>query len=86
MLLKLKNESRLDQKNKQVLILSEYDPGLADKLFSEGESFWDSTLVFVDDLKKVEWSVRNGVFDYLYAPLEKIRFIDKRFFTILQRG
>lgn len=83
MLLKLNRNARLDKKNKSFLILSEYDPELVEKLFAEGSHFWDSSLFFVDDLKKVEWAAENEMFDYLYAPLEKISLIDKRFFKFL---
>lgn len=83
MLLKLRKEARLKNNNKHLLILSEYEPELAQRLFDEGEHFWDSTLYFVKDLSTVEWAIKNGMFDYLYAPLEKMGLVDKRFFTFL---
>lgn len=83
MLLKLRKNARLDQSNKQLLILSKYEPKLADALLEEGQHFWDSTFYFVDDLKKVESSLQDGMFDYLYAPLEKMSLIDKRLFEFL---
>lgn len=83
MILKLRKDTSLSKKRKQFLVLSSYDDELADKLFNEGEHFWDSTLYFIDDLKKVEWSIENGMFDYLYAPLEKMALIDRRVFKFL---
>lgn len=83
MLLKLRKNARLDDRNKKILVLSAYDSKLADNLFENSEHFFDSTFCFVDDLKKVEWPLRNEMFDYLYAPLEKIGFIDKRFLKFL---
>lgn len=83
MLLKLRKNARLDDKNKQLLIFSDYDPDLAVNLLAEGEKFWDCTFYFVSDLRKVEWGLKNEMFDYLYAPLEKMAMVDKRLFKFL---
>lgn len=83
MLLKLKGQASLDQKGKHILVLSAYDPSLADNLLAKGEEFWDSSFFFMDDPSKVQWALDNGLFDYLYAPLEKIGLLDKRFLKFL---
>ncbi len=83
MLIRLRNGAKLEDRNKKLLILSKFDKEIVDRLFEHDESFWDATLCFVDDLRKVKWELKCGVFDYLYTPLEKTRLIDKRLFRFL---
>ena len=83
MLLKLREDARLDKDHKQLLVLSEYDPALAQTLLDEGSHFWGTTFYFVRDLSEVQYAIEAEMFDYLYAPLEKIGMIDRRLFKYI---
>lgn len=83
MLLKLGARSWLGKKRKQILVLSEYDPALVDRLLAENEVFRDSSFFFVPNPSEVKRAIDWEMFDYLYAPLEKISMIDKRLFKFL---
>ncbi|MCO4756224.1 MAG: hypothetical protein KC478_17205 [Bacteriovoracaceae bacterium] len=83
MLIRLRKNAKLEDRKKKLLVFADFDSELVDRLFDYDESFWDATLCFVDDLRKVKWELDNGMFDYLYTPLEKTGLVDKRLFRFL---
>ena len=83
MLIKLRNGVKLDDEKKTLLVLSNYNNEVSDLLMEQDKSFWNSTICFVDSLEKIRWELQNGLYDYLYIPLNKLHLVDRRLFNIL---
>ena len=83
MLIRLRNSVSLEDENKTLLVLGTYSKSTSARILEQDKSFRNSTICFVDDLSKVKWELQNGIFDFLYIPLNKAHLIDKRMFRFL---